>query len=143
MWYAPELRIIATDSDTHLLERARRGLYRTSSIKDMPDELIEAAFDKRKTGYQLNQAFKEGVTFLEQDIRMQMPEGSFYLILCRNLVFTYFEESLQNEILEKVERRLAPGGYLVIGAHETLPRDARTSLKLVHEPSIYRVQASI
>ena len=44
------------------------------------------------------------------------------LILCRNLVFTYFEEELQGEILAPLLHQLREGGVLVIGGHEGLPK---------------------
>ncbi len=141
--HAQELRIIATDSDTRLLERAQNGLYRKSSLGDMPDEMIEAAFEDRQASYQLNPVFKEGIKFLEQDIRARMPEGPFYLVLCRNLVFTYFEESLQRKLLEGITQRLVRGGFLVIGIHEALPRHAETSLRLRYEPCIYQMPINI
>ena len=50
-----------------------------------------------------------------------MPEGPFDLILCRNLVFTYFDEAAQRDALRRLLERLCPGGALVIGSHETLP----------------------
>ena len=60
---------------------------------------------------------------MRQDIREQVPDGPFDLVLCRNLVFTYFAPGLQRALLEQIKARLRPSGYLVIGAHETLPED--------------------
>jgi chemotaxis protein methyltransferase CheR len=48
-----------------------------------------------------------------------MPGGVFDLVLCRNLVFTYFEASLQVALLERLLQRMAPSAVLLIGAHET------------------------
>jgi chemotaxis protein methyltransferase CheR len=87
----------------------------------MPADLIDAAFDKTGTNHLLKQAFKEGITFLKQDLRKSMPKGPFHLILCRNLAFTYYDDLLQLELLEKMTAKLIPGGFLVIGAHEKLP----------------------
>ena len=50
-----------------------------------------------------------------------MPDAHFNLILCRNLVFTYFDEGTQQEILPRLLTRLLPGGALVIGRREILP----------------------
>ena len=41
--------------------------------------------------------------------------------MCRNLVFTYFLENLQAEILKKLVGKLKNRGYLIIGNHEKLP----------------------
>ena len=44
------------------------------------------------------------------------------MILCRNLVLTYFAESLQRQVLGQISARLQAGGALVIGQHEALPQ---------------------
>jgi chemotaxis protein methyltransferase CheR len=53
-----------------------------------------------------------------------MPDGPFSLILCRNLVFTYFDEELQREMAVALRKRLTPTGALVLGRHEALPAGA-------------------
>jgi chemotaxis protein methyltransferase CheR len=50
-----------------------------------------------------------------------MPAGPFSLVLCRHLAFTYFDETLQQEVLGKIVSRLLPGGFLVAGKQEPLP----------------------
>jgi chemotaxis protein methyltransferase CheR len=56
-----------------------------------------------------------------QDIRERAPEGLFHLVLCRNLVFTYFDEELQRKTMLRLSGTLAPGGILIIGSLESLP----------------------
>ena len=43
------------------------------------------------------------------------------LVLCRNLVFTYFSRETQVDVLKKIAASLREEGYLVIGKDETLP----------------------
>ena len=43
--------------------------------------------------------------------------------MCRNLVFTYFDESLQQQTLARMLTRLHDGGALVVGRRESLPAD--------------------
>jgi chemotaxis protein methyltransferase CheR len=81
--------ILATDADPHLLERARRACYPASSLRDLP-ERWRAAFEGIGDALCLKPERRTSVRFLEQDIRETMPAGAFDLILCRNLVFTYF-----------------------------------------------------
>lgn len=116
-----ELRIIATDSDPNMIRRGGAGCYRPESMKDLPEELMKAGFDRSGEQLCIKDRFKKQVTFLNQDIREIMPDGPFQIILCRNLVFTYFDEGLQREILERLAERLITGGLLVTGTHETLP----------------------
>ncbi|QSQ28518.1 hypothetical protein JY651_44015 [Pyxidicoccus parkwayensis] len=69
----------------------------------------------------IDSAYREGVTFLRQDLRTEMPDGPFHLVLCRNVAFTYFAPPLQLEVLARLRTRLVPGGLLAIGGHESLP----------------------
>jgi chemotaxis protein methyltransferase CheR len=113
--------VLATDSDAHLLERAREGIYDASSLANLPGELKAEAFEREGERFRLRPAMREPVRFARRDVRRELPQGPFELILCRNLVFTYFEEALQREVLAGLAGRLVHGGALVIGIHETLP----------------------
>lgn len=142
------LHITATDADPHLLARARRGRYPMGALRDLPAGWVEEAFtpvlrpasdstahvvagadaapteDATPTGdpeMELDPAIRDQVVFREQDLRREMPDGPFHLILCRNLAFTYFDEAQRRETLARLKARLVPGGVLVLGAHETLP----------------------
>lgn len=106
-----------------MLERARKATYPASALKDLPPDLAAQAFERSGDAFLLSARFKENVRFEEGDIRESMPRGPFDIILCRNLVFTYFEEALQGEILRQLVARLGEDGVLVIGVHESLPED--------------------
>lgn len=120
-----DLQIFASDRSQEILERAKKGFYPVSSLKELPEEFINQAFQKIdddcKIDYRIKEDFKESVQFQAQDIRYEAPEKEFDIILCRNLVFTYFEDSLQKAILSKLTNRLRNHGFLIIGTHERLP----------------------
>jgi chemotaxis protein methyltransferase CheR len=66
--------------------------------------------------------FREAVAFERHDIRTDPPPGDgFDLVLCRNLAFTYFDESGQRAVAAQLAGALRDGGALVLGRHETLP----------------------
>jgi chemotaxis protein methyltransferase CheR len=118
------LRIVATDAQAHMLERARRACYPAGTLKHLPDAWRTAAFEPcggEEDDYCLRPAYRTGITFRQQDLRTTMPDGPFALILCRNLAFTYFAEPLQRAVLDGLRARLTPGGILVLGKHEELP----------------------
>jgi chemotaxis protein methyltransferase CheR len=87
----------------------------------LPAGLREAAFEQTNDHFCLKSEYKTMVEFRQQDVRTTMPDGFFYLILCRNLVFTYFDEALQENILAELLTKLLPGGWLVVGVRERLP----------------------
>jgi chemotaxis protein methyltransferase CheR len=106
--------VLATDVDPALLERARRACYPASSLRDLPPGLRERAFEDGC----LRPEHREPVEFLRHDVREGAPDGPFDLVLCRNLVFTYFAEALQREVADDLLRSLRSGGVLVVGARE-------------------------
>lgn len=119
----PDMRlsIIATDSDSNMLDRARRGCYSSSSLKEIPKNWLAVAFTKAGEQFCLKPDFRDGVEFICQDIRLANPEGRFHLVLCRHLVFTYFDNELQQDMLRRIVTKLESGGILVTGKQERLP----------------------
>lgn len=115
------LDVVATDADPHLLKRAEDGCYPAGSLRNLPPSWVSLAFERVGDAYSIRERFRQGVRFFRQDIRKEWPAGPFQLILCRNLVFTYFEPALQREVLSKMLPRLVAGGAIVIGRHESLP----------------------
>jgi chemotaxis protein methyltransferase CheR len=117
-----KLHILATDVDPVLLARARTGCYPWSSLKDLPHAWLERAFAVIDKHHCLRPEFRQPVELCQQDIRSTMPHTVFHLILCRNLIFTYFAQTLQETLLQQLLTHLLAGGVLVVGKHESLPR---------------------
>jgi chemotaxis protein methyltransferase CheR len=123
----PELRLelIATEANAALLERAEVACYPSGSLRELPRQWSLEAFSPTPSGGPcLLPRFREGLTFLQQDLRARMPDGPFHLVLCRNVAFTYFAPPLQHQVLARLLERLTPEGLLVIGGHESLPEGA-------------------
>jgi chemotaxis protein methyltransferase CheR len=140
-WSALGFTVIATDADETMIERAEAACYARSSLKDLPQEWLDRAFIRRGQLFCLAPEFRKGVELVLQDIRRSMPDGPFDLILCRNLVFTYFDEALQRRISEQLRERLRPGGFLVLGVHEVLPAGVRGFGLIAPNLPIYRREA--
>jgi chemotaxis protein methyltransferase CheR len=121
----PDLRvhIVATDADARQCRRAERACYPYGSIKNLPAAWRDVAFtgQLRAERYCLKSAYRCDTEFRVQDIRESVPTGRFDLVLCRNLVFTYFDEPLQCALLARIKGLMQAGGALVIGIHEQLP----------------------
>jgi len=116
-----QISILATDADPNMLQRAARACYGEGSLKGLPSGVLDQAFVAQNDDYCLRDEYKEGVYFTLQDIRSKTHGEPVDLILCRNLVFTYFDQALQADVLSHLDEHLRPGGYLVIGGHEQLP----------------------
>lgn len=118
---AVRLEITASDADPEMIERARRGVYTEGSIRELPEDLRRSAFDQAGGHLRVRRQIREAVSWLVRDVRAEPLAGPFDLVLCRNLVLTYFDETLQREVMERVVSAVRPGGAVVIGSHERLP----------------------
>ncbi len=85
MWAA-----VATDADETVLKRARNGCYSGGSLRELPEALVRQGFERADRLFCVRPQYRQGVSFLSQDLRSEAPEGLFDLILCRNVAFTYF-----------------------------------------------------
>ena len=119
--YNLDCKILATEVDLRMINRALEGCYSGSSIRELPEEVRMQAFTPKKGLFCLKDKFKNRVQFLQQDIRYDLPNSSFDIIFCRNLVFTYFSDDLQVKLTSRILQRLKPGGAIILGAHEKLP----------------------
>lgn len=120
-WPHIHLSILATDIDESLLERAREGRYKKSSLKEVPGGIFRGFFKPENGYYVLAQNIKESVEFRRHDILRQESFSEMDIVFCRNLAFTYFSKATQIEVLKKIASSLKERGYLVIGKDESLP----------------------
>jgi chemotaxis protein methyltransferase CheR len=115
-----ELEVLGTDVDETQLARARAACYPEGALRELPAAWRDA-FEWREGLACLRDELRVGVRFEARDLRAAPPPGPFDLVFCRNLAFTYFEESLQREVAASLRAVLRTGGVLVVGAHEELP----------------------
>lgn len=120
-----DLQILALDIDEGMLQRAERACYAASSLRDLPGVFLEQGFSHSDDEYCLHDDHRQGIRFDRCDLRKTVPAGPFDLILCRNTAFTYFEPAIQLQVFSGLDASLRDGGFLVLGAHEGLPPDAR------------------
>ncbi len=133
-----QFTIIATDRNTNLLKRAEEAKYKHSSLSHLPNTVMTNAFEKIDDLYRLNDQYKGQIEFVQQDIRKETPGGLFHIVFCRNLILTYFDENLQNMILERITSKILPGGFLIIGAHESLPSNQKAFIPYQRMKTIYQ-----
>ena len=128
------VQVIATDWDEHQLRRAREARYSAGSLKELPAAWRTWAFQQQGSEFALREELRADVELIRQDIRRDMPAGPFHLVLCRYLVFTYFDAPLQHRIAERLLQRTVSQGFVVLGKHESWPLDV---------PGIAEVQAGL
>lgn len=120
-----DVRLLASDIDTQVLDDAQRGLFDAEDLAPVADTLKRKYF-QRGVGPFSGQArvkpeLRELLTFKQVNlIGDQWPiKAKFDVIFCRN-VMIYFDTPTQQKVIEHMVRYLAPGGHLLLGHSENI-----------------------
>lgn len=112
-------QILATDIDNEVLEKAAMGTYSTKAIQTLPPYYLEKYFTSEGSFYRAKDNLKKMIRFQQQDLLKDNFGRAFDLILCRNVVIYFTEESKQG-LYKKFCDALRPGGVLFIGSTEQI-----------------------
>jgi chemotaxis protein methyltransferase CheR len=117
-----DVRILATDIDTNVLDHATRGVYSNERLEKM-DSTRQLRWFDRVPGheqFQVSDAVRQLVTFRELNLISDWPmKGPFDVIFCRNVII-YFDRETQRHIVGRMQGLQRPGDYLVLGHSESL-----------------------
>lgn len=114
--------IVATDISTSALQQARAGEYEMLALgRGLDKARMEKHFRSNPQGsWTVNPNIKSRIRFQSLNLLGQYGAlGQFDIIFCRN-VLIYFSSELKADILKKMHKQLNPGGYLLLGASESL-----------------------
>ena len=114
-----DVKIFATDLDGDAVAFARRGLYPSNALTNVPEELVARYFTHSEDGYEIRKQLRSLVVFGEHDLAQRAPFPRIDMVLCRN-VLIYFTKELQRRALQIFAFALREGGYLALGKTETV-----------------------
>jgi chemotaxis protein methyltransferase CheR len=119
-----DIRILATDLDSDVLDRAKRGAYTPDRVQNMPPKRVERFFthheDRRGPHVKVTPEIAGLITFKQLNLMDQLPmKGPLDVIFCRNVVI-YFDKDTQRELFSRIARLQRPGDLLFLGHSESL-----------------------
>lgn len=119
-----DVKILATDLDTNVLETAANGIYKQDSVTGVSDERMARWFmhgrGEHADKVKLSKALRHIVTYKPLNLLDPFPlQGPFDIIFCRNVVI-YFDKATQRVLFDKFANIHAHDAYLFIGHSETL-----------------------
>lgn len=142
-------RIYATDISAPALARAREGIFPLQDAPEAARRYLEAGGSRSFSDYyharydllKLDERLTANVTFAEHNLVTDTVFCEAHLILCRN-VLIYFDNSLQDRVLDMFADSLVRGGFLCIGTRENLQfSQARQRFQCLDaETQIYRLR---
>lgn len=136
-----DLRVYASDISTRMLKRARQGTYRENSFRETEETLRERYFAEKDGCWRISDDIKKHVDFMHLNLmdRSKLALlGPMDVVICRN-VLIYFDVDHKRKAIAAFERKLRPGGHLLLGHSESLI-NLSTSLELRHltQDLVYR-----
>jgi len=116
--------ILATDICTDVLAKAKLGIYPDDMAEPVPPELRHRYFrrsrDPENATVRVVAEIRRMVNFGRLNLMdADYPVNDMDIIFCRNILI-YFEKGKQQAVLERLCRRLRPGGFLFVGHSETV-----------------------
>ncbi|MEI5665254.1 protein-glutamate O-methyltransferase CheR [Bosea sp. CCNWLW174] len=120
-----DFKILATDIDTDILDRAAAGQYPAEQFDRLPADLrplLRLEGQSPRGEARIAEDLKRLIAFKRLNLIERWPmKGPFDVIFCRN-VFIYFDTPTKAAILDRYVALLQPGGFLYLGHSESLPQ---------------------
>ncbi|KYN26058.1 chemotaxis protein CheR [Vibrio cidicii] len=114
--------ITATDISASMLDMCRAGIYDNLALgRGLSPERRRTFFEDTGDGrMKVKDNVKRLVNFRPQNLMDSYALlGKFDIIFCRN-VLIYFSPDMKSKVLNQMANSLNPGGYLLLGASESL-----------------------
>jgi len=121
---ARRLELWATDMNPTALAGAKKGVYSSSSLKEMDQDLRDRYFRSLPDPglFEICDSMRADLILRIHDLSTdQPPAAGFQIIFLRNNLLTYYEGAAMESAFRRVVESLALGGFLVVGSHEKIP----------------------
>jgi chemotaxis protein methyltransferase CheR len=114
--------ILGSDISNNVLASARMACYSSYSTRNVPAKYLKKYFTPDGKVFRLNNEIKKSVKLTKINITESKDMRAMHgadIIFCRN-VLIYFDLKSKQEAVSNLYDCLKPGGYLFIGATESL-----------------------
>lgn len=132
--------VIGSDLSTKVLDKASKGIYPMERIELLDTKLMGKYCLKgvrsQAGTFRIAEKLRKRTHFGQVNLMKTLPPkiGTFDVILLRN-VLIYFDQDTKKQVVERVVKKLNPGGLFIISHSETLNR-VTDQLEML-QPSIY------
>jgi chemotaxis protein methyltransferase CheR len=115
------IEIIATDLSQEALEKAKAGIYSQFEVqRGLPIQMLVKYFKQVGGLWEINPDIRAMVQYRHFNLLHDFsPLGVFDVIFCRS-VLIYFNQETKADTLNRLETAIAPDGFFVLGAAESV-----------------------
>ena len=139
-----DVRIVATDLDTQVLQKAQHGVYARERLDPVPADLVKRYMHKTSNPNELAAAPELKAMLQFQQLNFVADtwpvQGPFDAIFFRNVAI-YFDRPTQDRILRRMVALLDPTGDLIVGHSESLHWLADLVVPVAN--TVYRQKGSV
>lgn len=130
--------IIGTDISTEVLAKAKTGRYEEIvTARGLLESRKKQYFKERGLHWEIADKIKSNVRFETVNLKNDFSRlGKFDIIFCRN-VLIYFSSELKKDVIARITKQIAAGGYLILGGSETLSNYADSFEMKKNESVVY------
>jgi chemotaxis protein methyltransferase CheR len=123
-WDRWDIKILATDLDTNVLETCRAGEYAEDRVRGMQKSRLERFFDvtgeKSSRRYRIKPELASMISFRQLNLMHPLPmKGPIDIIFCRNVII-YFDKETQRALFSRMAPLQRAGDVLILGHSESL-----------------------
>ena len=139
-WSGWTIDILATDVSGSAIDRARSGVYTQFEVqRGLGINQMIRWFEESESGWRAVEALRRPVRFQVHNLLEQAPHpGAFDIVLCRN-VLLYLSPEKKVLAFERLASALAPDGWLMLGAGETVIGQTRKLASDSSARGLYRL----
>lgn len=130
--------LVASDINAEMIDRAKEGLFSQFEVlRGLPIQMLARHFHHEGGEWRISSSIRSRVKFEMFNLLDSLePLGQFDVIFCRN-VLIYFDQQTKHDVLCRLADALAPDGYLVLGAAETVVGSGKGLRPMVNARGIY------
>ncbi|MGZ5578556.1 MAG: CheR family methyltransferase [Methylobacter sp.] len=119
-----DIKILATDLDTNVLQTALNGIYAEERVSDLPEPTLKRWFMRGKSAQsgqvKVKPQLQQIIQFKKLNLMQDWPmKCCFDFIFCRN-VLIYFDRETKISLAKRYAQMLASRSWLFIGHSESL-----------------------
>ncbi len=119
-----DIKILATDLDTNVLQTASDGVYPEDRIGDLPESVLKQWFMRGKASQagqvKVRPQLQQIIQFKKLNLMQEWPmKCHFDFIFCRN-VLIYFDRETKTMLAKRYAQMLSSKSWLFIGHSESL-----------------------
>jgi len=132
-----KVQIFATDIDETAVAQARAGLYPDDIVAEVGEERLKAFFTRTDSRWQVAKRLRDMIVFAHHSIIKDPPFSKLDLLVCRNFLI-YLDPEMQKRLISLFHMVLKPGGFLFLGASETVGRSSELFTTVDKKWKIYK-----